>query len=239
MVPEKDLKKNNEPHSMNVRGPFYVVSGCCASCDLPLAEAPEFFAYDEKAHCYVKRQPRTKDEYYKAFRVALYADLECIRYRGDDPDMLRRFAEAGQPEKCDIPAPAEIQPVFRNHVTFHAINPADVTLDAAEIAAEFRDYLRSNSHHVDYKFTRVIEGETSASFSFAWFENDFHLIEFNTIDLPDSRWLIRHSPVEKLGSRLVSDAVHDWLISDGRFSSIRWYSEQEWNSSKHWNDTPS
>src|SRR6202035_4919756 len=77
----------------NAPGPFYVSDGCCISCDLPLREAPGLFAYDGKNHCYVSRQPAGKNDPDTMVYVAWAAETQCIRYRGQDSGILRRFAE--------------------------------------------------------------------------------------------------------------------------------------------------
>jgi hypothetical protein len=92
---------DNRPHPKNVPGPFYVLDGCCTACEVPVAEAPELFTFDESNHCYVKRQPRAKDEFDRALRAAWFAELECIRYRGNDAVILRRF----ELEPHNLPSP--------------------------------------------------------------------------------------------------------------------------------------
>jgi len=70
------------------------------------------------------------------------------------------------------------------------------------------------------------------------FQSNFHPVEIRAIALPDCRWLIRHSPIEKVGSRGVSNDIEDWLKNDARFRKIRWYTEDQWNGSKEWQETP-
>lgn len=232
------MNEGIQPHPKNAAGPFYVVNGCCASCELPLEDAPELFAFDGKSHCYVKRQPSSKEEFDKALLAASGAELACIRYKGSDPEILRRFAELGRPELCDDRPPGHIQPVFRNCVTFDALDPC-TSLTGPDLARLFRDYVQlPDRNTIICRFTPMEEKGSTATFSYAWYNDNFHPIEFSSIDFPYGRWLIRHSPVEKLGSRSVSYEVHDWLRNDGRFCSIHWYSEPEWNGTKHWQDTP-
>ena len=102
-----------KPHKDNAPGPFYVCDGCCTACDIPFADAPEMFAYDDEYHCYVKRQPESESELSRMIRVMLSAELECIRYRGDDQDILRRLAEAGSTNLSDAPVKG-INPASRN-----------------------------------------------------------------------------------------------------------------------------
>jgi hypothetical protein len=224
---------------MNVPGPFYVVDGCCTACDVPFAEAPGLFEYDRKNHCFVKRQPSTKTELNRMLRAAWAAELQCIRYRGQDPDVLRRFGELGEPHLCDVPPATSIQPVFRNHVTFDAASSDVESITPRDLAFAFQEYLRSlNRHWFSYEFTPVMVDGPTAAFSFSWYESNFHPMEFRTVSLPDFRWLVRHSPNEKAGSRGVANDVDDWLKKDARFCKVRWYTEAQWHGSKDWQETP-
>ncbi len=229
----------NRPHPKNVPGPFYVVDGCCTGCDVPFVEAPGLFAYDGKNHCFVKRQPGTKVEINRMLRVAWAAELQCIRYRGDDPEILRRFAELGEPQLCDIAPPPGIKCLFRSYVTFDSVDPAAESMTPAQLVAAFQNHLRAlHQEWLCYRFTPTIEGEMTAAFSYSWFEDNFHPIEVRSINLRDCRWLIWHSPIEKAGSRGVSNQLDDWLKSDRRFCCIRWYTQEQWNGLRQWQETP-
>jgi hypothetical protein len=250
-------------HPNNVPGPFYVVDGCCTACGVPFAEAPGLFAYDGAYHCYVKRQPGTKDELNGMLRAAWASEVQCIRYRGKDPEVLRRLAELGEAHLCDVAPPPGVKPVLRNHVTFDAAHVAVESMTARDLALAFQEYLRSlNQDWLSYRFTPIVESGTTAAFSYSWFKDNFHPLEFRCVNLPDCRWLVAHSPaekaggrgviswlrslirsrvdsfVEKAGSRGVSNGLHGWLKSDARFCKIRWYTEKQWKSSKEWQETP-
>src|SRR5262245_4832705 len=169
---EGDLTAMNEPqrpHAMNVAGPFYVVDGCCTACDVPFEEAPGLFAYDDKSHCYVKRQPGTKQEVNQMLIAVRASEVECIRYRAQDAEILRRLAELGQPYLCDIAPPATIQPVFRNVVTFDAANSQAESMTPANLAKAFQDYICSLKQGVSYRFTPTVEDILTAKFSYSWF----------------------------------------------------------------------
>lgn len=75
------------PHPMNAKGDFYVENQCCTGCDLPSAEAPEMFKY-EGDHCYVCRQPETKEEVVKILNAMEIQDLDCIQYKGKNKAIL-------------------------------------------------------------------------------------------------------------------------------------------------------
>lgn len=233
------MTESIRPHPLNVLGPFYVVDGCCTACDVPFVEAPGHFAYDGKNHCFVKRQPGTKEELNRMLRAVWAAELQCIRYRGQDPEVLRRLGELGEPHLCDTTPPVSIRPVFRNCVTFDARSLEVQSMTPEELASAFQEYLRSlNRHWLTYEFTSIATGPKSAAFSFSWYQSNFHPIEFHAVELPSCRWLVRHSTIEKAGSRGVSNDVDDWLKRDARFCNVRWYTEEQWAGSKQWRDTP-
>jgi len=220
---------HNKPHKENAPGPFYVCDGCCTACDVPFAEAPGMFAYDSANHCYVKRQPETHDELNKMLRAVHGAELECIRYRGNDTDVRRRLAESGLSHLSDIPI-SGIKPVSRNHVTFDVIDPLDESLSPKQVGDLFQKHVRSfGNQYLTYRFTRLVDSPTRASFSYSWFEDIFHPVEFFFIDLPECRWLVVSD---------VTFALYDWLIAENRFCNVRWYTEMQWNGSKEWQETP-
>jgi hypothetical protein len=124
-------------------------------------------------------------------------------------------------------------------VTFDAASPEVKSLTSQEIALAFQEYLRLiNRHWLSYEFTPIVADGARAAFSYSWDQSNFHAMDFRAIFLPDCRWLLRHSLVEKAGSRAVSNDVDDWLKNDARFCKIRWYAEEQWNGSKEWQETP-
>ena len=67
--------------------------------------APDLFAWDEENSCKLLRQPKTKDEIDSAVRVIASQEVGCIRYGGDDPELLLRIVNPGAQEHCDIKIP--------------------------------------------------------------------------------------------------------------------------------------
>jgi len=94
-----------EPYPKNVPGPFYVEDGCCITCGIPTAEAPEVFAWDEDAnggsHCFVYCQPETADALKNVLSAIKHAEIDCIRYRGSDTTIVRQLAEQGSEGNID------------------------------------------------------------------------------------------------------------------------------------------
>ena len=205
----------NRPHPKNVPGPFYVVDGCCTACDVPFSEAPELFAYDDQNHCFVKRQPRTADELNRTFSAVWAAELQCIRYRGTDPDALRRFAEMGLPELCDNSSPPEVRPIVRDLVTFDAAAPDLTHLSALDLASSFQEHESKQLSRLDglsggfrYRSTPIVGDERKCQFDYGWCEGIDHSVEFNVIDAPDSHWMVRHFSAAAIAARGVSNSLH-------------------------------
>jgi ferredoxin len=241
------MENTNRPHSKNAPGPFYVVDGCCTACGVPVSVAPDLFVYDESDHCYVKRQPRTEEEFDRAFRAIWGAELQCIRYRGDDPAVLRRFAELGEPHLCDVPPSPAIRPVVRDHVTFDTASPDYFVLSAVDLAEAFRGHLFRLDKQRErlgldtrfrYRFMPLSGDATTAVLTYSWFENDYHSVEFHVIGEPGRRWLVSHFSAARTGGRGVSNQLDDWLKGAGHFCFIRWYAGEDWRSSHEWRDSP-
>lgn len=234
-----------KPHPKNVPGPFYVVDQCCTACGVPFSEAPGLFAYDETNHCFVKRQPSTQREFDQAFRAAWAAELQCIRYCGDDPQMLRRFAEVGEPHLCDVPPPAHVSPIVRDVVLFDAASPSAADLTALELAQTYRAHCLADQRaqadveeRFRFRVTDVAGDASLASLSVAWYEDDFHAVEFRLFATPASRWQIRHFSTDREGGRGLSNKIDDWLKGYGHFADIRWYSSKEHANSADFRETP-
>ena len=93
-----------EPYPENVDGDFYVESGCCTCCDVPMVEAPQLFKYSEATeymHCCVSKQPTNDADLTNMLTVISCSEFRCVRYRGDDPEVLRRLKDAGNDDCCD------------------------------------------------------------------------------------------------------------------------------------------
>jgi hypothetical protein len=202
--------------------------------------APELFAYDAQSHCFVRRQPETKSEVNQAVRVAWSGETECIRYRGNDPAILRRFAELGRSHLCDIQLDETVEPLVRNHVSFDLASGN--TESATEISESFRSFLLGRWKDLGKQFAGKIrairDSATRASFEYAWYADNYYSYEIQRIEQPKAKWLVHHGvnePGQFLG---LSALIQDWLMSDSRFQNVRWYTEQSWNSSQHWTETP-
>jgi|SRR5581483_342461 len=93
----------------NAPGDFYVESDCCLSCCLPHSEAPELMndANIPFTECYFRRQPRTPEEVEHAIQAISISELDCLRYGGHDPAIIRRLQKLGRGGCCDHPLDGE------------------------------------------------------------------------------------------------------------------------------------
>ena len=220
-------------HPKNVQGPFYVEYGCCTACDVPMQEAPNHFAYDAAGHCYVCRQPETPAETTDLIGTAWMAEFQCIRYRGNDADVLRRFAELDLRELCDIEPPQNIKPITRNHVDFVVGGPFSIT-SPQQLASEFIDHLYSQNNEWRQFKTRSLHATAdSASLEFSWYDDHFHQIVFAATRGDSNKWHIHYPLKNELGDHGVGYVVSLWLSQNpDRFTDIRWYSDEDWMGPK-------
>ncbi len=186
------MTDERRPHPRNVTGPFYVQYGCCTSCDVPMQAAPGHFAYDTDDHCFVCRQPQTAAETSDMIGTAWMAEFQCIRYRGDDPDVLRgsqnsicaRFAIRRR-LRTSIS-------VIRNHVLINVVGPPAISTPQ-DLAQEFVEHLTSqNNEWRQFKVTPIQNPKSCASIQLSWYEDHFHSVAFaKGPDSPDD-WHIEH-----------------------------------------------
>lgn len=222
------------PHPKNVDGPFYVEYGCCTSCDVPMQQAPKHFAYDGDKHCYVCRQPQTAADTTDMIGTAWMAELQCIRYRGNNPDVLRRMAELDLRELCDVQPPRYTSPLIRNHVEFSVVSNAEFATPQ-QLAANFVDYLTSRTNEWRQLTTKPIQiSGNSASLAFSWYEDHFHVILFAADPDPDSgpKWHVAYS-ADDPSAHGVGNIVSHWLSCFADvFGNISWYTESDWHGPK-------
>lgn len=219
----------------NVPGDFYVEDGCCLSCGVP-DEAPELISYDDENshHCYFSKQPENESQLNKAIKILWAQELVCMRYAGEDKNILRRLAEADRADICDREdAIAEISPIVRNHAMFLAEHISQ----AYELANSFYSYLlEENSWNENLRLSRVRKGWSAVSFSYSWYENERYRIWFQAIE---NKWHVFHAvKSETLASRGISMRIEDWLQRDSRFSDLKWFAESDWRTGRNnWNPT--
>jgi hypothetical protein len=93
------------PYPRNVPGPFYIENECCITCGVPVNVAPNLFSWDQQipypGHCFVSRQPANGAEVDLVLEVMNRAEVDCLRYRGDDQVLRGRLAREGHEDQCD------------------------------------------------------------------------------------------------------------------------------------------
>jgi hypothetical protein len=231
------MSDKHKSYPRNVEGDFYVEDGCCMTCMVPEVYAPTLMGFDESnTHCFVAKQPTNENEVYQAIKATWAAEVQCIRYGGDNPQILRRIAEAGVVDSCDQKhLIQEIKPLLRNHTTFEYPE----IQSELEIANQFREFILSQStEYLHYKVSKIISDKLRAAFSFSWYEENYYSVWFSRFESTKT-WHIFHSPDdEKIVSRDISLTIDEWLRSNKTVANIKWYTNTAWNKSFQWQDTP-
>ena len=75
-------------------------------------------SHDDSAHCFFARQPVTSEEVNAAIRATWTSCCQSLRYGGDNPAILARFIELGEPQLCDIQLDGDAQVIRRNAARF-------------------------------------------------------------------------------------------------------------------------
>lgn len=99
------VRTQNKPFHRNVPGPFYVGEGCLL-CVVPETEAPTMISsppgpVQGDTSCLVHRQPHSYDDVKIMIQAMAASCIECVRYRGTDPGVLRLLAEKKQSHLAD------------------------------------------------------------------------------------------------------------------------------------------
>ena len=96
-------------HPRNAEGPFYVAVGDCIACGAPAEMAPDIFGWDdqcppESAQCFIRNQPCTAEAIARIMHTMRVAEVECIRYRGSDPNVEAELDRQGLLHLHDAPS---------------------------------------------------------------------------------------------------------------------------------------
>jgi hypothetical protein len=226
-----------KPHPKNAPGPFYIVNGCCMTCMAPHVGAPNLMGFDDvEGHCFVRQQPKTDDEIYRAIRAVGSSEVQCLRYGGNDPDILRRLIEFGESEACDVSLLRTSAPILRNHVTF----AAGFANDPWEVALALRHYILSNNaEYKKFKVTHPKRKGKVVRLAYSWYEDHYYTLNVELGEPATDRFLVHHSPIWEAGSVAVSLMIDDWLRSDSGFSDFRWFTSDQWErAGDQWQERP-
>lgn len=219
------------PHPSNAPGPFYVEDGCCIRCAVPSEIAPELFGWtEEDTHCFVRRQPADPAEMDSMIQALWSAEADCIRYRGSDPALLKRIAELGSAELCDVD-PGGTRMRIRDHVVFRSrLDEADRAVDLAD---RFQAALLAEERPHPYRF-RPRRRWRPAKVIFSWDaglggRGHFHSVAFAKASggsgLFEARLGIRSVAIQGLGL-----LVDEWLKGPEAAEDVRWFSADELNA---------
>ncbi|HKN66013.1 MAG TPA: hypothetical protein VJW73_07035, partial [Gemmatimonadaceae bacterium] len=99
-------------------------TGECMACGAPEQEAPDLLSplTDDDLETYFIRQPSTPDDVDRACRAAMVCCVSAVRYRGQDPTIIRRLGNTA--EYCDfvVGTDGELRPAPLWH--FASLDPA-------------------------------------------------------------------------------------------------------------------
>jgi hypothetical protein len=225
-------------HPCNVPGPFYVEDGCCLTCSVPHDIAPGLFGWTkDESHCFVRRQPASPGEIDSAIRALWSAEASCIRYRGADPALLKRIAELGEPDQCDVdPGSARVR--VRDRVFFSSAQSETDT--ALHLADRFRAHLATSDRHFPYTLrprrrwrpARVVfswDASLLRSASSLLRRSHFHSVEFAASRRGSGRFEARLTGWRPAANGL-GLLVDDWLKTVEAAVDVRWFSADEYAS---------
>ena len=225
--------RSPQRHQQNVDGSFYVVKGECMSCGAPELHAPNLMAHDSEGHCFFARQPSVVAETNKAIEATWASCCGAVRYGGTDRETLVRLAELGLSERCDFPLPDQPAPRMRSFVCFGFASDPWVAEPAVEvISAYLADFFR----RINIESHRVLARQSSkgsASFVYEWGHKvspQPYRARFTIEEEPELNRLsvqISRDDGHETTTAFAID-VHNALISDSRFHSIEWFTQEEW-----------
>jgi len=213
-------------HPENAAGPFYVEDGCCISCGTPIDVAPDIFDWaKDGSHCVVKRQPAGAADLDRTMIAICRAEVDCIRYRGDNPLIARRIAESGNPSNCDV-LPAGASPRLRSRVRFATDRPGDTP---AALAARLRTWLiGARSPFTTVKPRRPW---SPSKVTFCWDHGLLWRAHFHTVRFEAATEGRGFGAILKSGWRPASVglslAIDEWLRDAERVRDMRWYARDE------------
>lgn len=217
------------PHPENAPGDFYVEEGCCITCGVPMEEAPEVFAWandPESNHCVVAHQPRSARSIDRTLNAMWSSEVDCIRYRGADHDIVRRIVEMGNRDLCDQDIAIDAEPLIRDHVCF-SVTDASAFTTAKQLAQSFLHYFTGRSDRNRGQLVRrLLPRGAQVSVRISWFNDIDHSVAFERIS--DGQWHIVAKPSDPNVRMGLSRLVEKWMETDMRFQNIRWFSEAQW-----------
>jgi hypothetical protein len=213
-------------HPENVEGPFYVEHGCCLACGVPVDAAPDIFDWaGDESSCIVKRQPISPAELDRTMVAICSAEVDCIRYRGTDPEIFLRLAQAGHAENCDLPS-GDAHPLLRLRIRFASAVPDDTP---QALAARLRAWLAGKER----RFLRVKPASPSRPNSVVfswdhgplpWWRAHYNSVRFEAGPEGFRAFLQHGHRGSGVGLGLF---IQQWLTESEQARDIKWYGASE------------
>jgi hypothetical protein len=190
-------------------------------------------SHDDSGHCFFVLQPTSGEEVNSAIRATWASCCRAIRYGGNDPEILSRFAELGESSLCDNPAPS-IKPVRRNQARFEYCSPKNADeVETARLIIEIIVTLLPKRQ--DTECTAFRHQADSSSFQFVWGkseslnDNKGYSIRIRVRHEKDSWWLLSLSENDQ-GERGIAIQLDNALRQCNSIRAIRWFSSSELSS---------
>ncbi len=210
-----------ERYSKNVPGDFYVETGCCITCGVPMAEAPEFFEMDDD-QCYIVRQPASEAETIRLVDAVGTQEVGCIRYAGDDRKVMERMRDKGDIDCCDSPL---AQDIIRTIATFAALDP-----DPEGVAAGLRHSVSRENAEKTYRNLVIGDAEDAGDairLRLSWMSGCHVVFEIRPLEADRFKLTcLRDEGV----SHYASGILHGLLSRTFGISDIRWMTPSEWDN---------
>jgi hypothetical protein len=185
-------------------------------------------SHDSQGHCFFARQPNSQQETNEAIEGTWASCCGAVRYGGTDRETLVRLAELGLSHQCDFPLNEPPRP--RTVVSFEfAIDPNAPEAPVKAIATHLADFFR-RSRNEGGKVLSLQFSTCGASFIYEW---GYVLAQpcraqFTIEKEPDlTRWAVRISRKDGHPTTAFAIGVHKALVSDSRFHSIQWLTDEE------------
>lgn len=184
-------------------------------------------SHDFSGHCFFKRQPVNAAETDSAIRAVWTSCCQALRYGGDDPAILKRFAEIGESSQCDFPPIPTPPKVIRNCARFeYETRDRDASIKE-NLKAIVAIVSESLVRHPSQKCSRFKYSKTEASFRFHWGIPSRDLsIRFHLAQESESCWILRVSENDtaQVGLSMTLDTI---LRKISLFRAIEWFTEEE------------
>ncbi|MES1198696.1 MAG: ferredoxin [Pseudomonadota bacterium] len=204
-------------------------NGCCIMCGVPLDEAPEVFAWadeTDQSQCVVANQPQTTTALNHTLNAMWSGEVKCIRYRGVDPEIVRRLVEMGYADLCDQSVATGAVPLLRNHARFSIVDNGELILPQQVAADLLRHFIDNAGPFSDRRVRELRSDDTCSAVQISWFKGFYHDVTFEKLNPTD--WLVRAKSGRPGVGIGLSRIVERWLEQDARIRDVAWFSEEQW-----------